>query len=163
MILGIIHLLHCPCLILLPFLHKNHLFDILYIEYFLGIMFSYTFLNGECPISYIYKKRKNPEYIAGSIIGDYPEMQCIFGKRNVFIQIYFGTNTVLYLGSLLFVINRSNIPFTIFIIPSSSLLFYFYFLQFSRVHPLFYIIQNMNKMILFLFMLCLIKNKYLYL
>ena len=156
MILGIIHLVHCPCLIIYPYV--TDCFDFLYIIYFFGILFSYTFINGECPISYIYKKWKNPEYIAGSQISDYPEMQVILGKM---IQIYFGTNTVLYMGSLLYVIHRSNIPLSIFIIPSSSLSFYFYFIYFYRVHPLFYIIQNMVKTILFLFMLCLIKNKYL--
>jgi len=157
MLFGIIHLLHCPCLIIYPYITHN--FDILYIEYFFTIMFSYTFINGECPFSYIYKKWKNPEYIAGSRISDYPEMHCIFGKQNTFIQLYFGTNTVLYMGSLLHVINRSNIPLSIFIIPTSSLFFYFYYLQFSQAHPLFYIVQNMVKIILFSFILCLIRRE----
>jgi hypothetical protein len=157
MLFGIIHLLHCPCLILYAYVTDH--FDFLYILYFFGIMFSYTFINGECPISYIYKKWKDPEYIAGSRIADYPEMQCIFGKQNKLIQFYFGTNTVLYIGSLLYVIHRSNIPFIIFIIPTNSLSFYFYFIYFYRIHPLFYIIQNVVKIILFSFILCLIRRE----
>lgn len=156
MILGIIHLLHCPCLILLPFLHNNHLFDILYIEYFLGIMFSYTFINGECPISYIYKKQKDPNYIPGSRITDYPEMNNLLHFSP---SIYFGTTTILYLGTLIYVIHRNNIPFSLFIIPTNSLLFYFYIIYRYRVHPLFSVIQNFNKIILFLFMLCLVRRE----
>jgi hypothetical protein len=154
MVFGIIHLLHCPCLILLPFYINNNIFNIIYIDYFLGIMFLYTFINGECPISYLYKKQKNPNYIAGSRICDYPEMLDIscFSKPSQ-IQLYFRTTTVLYIGSLLYVINRSNIPLIILIIPTNSIFFYFLLLYRYRNHPLFYIIQNTNKTILFLFIL----------
>lgn len=156
MILGIIHLLHCPCLILLPFWINNHIYDIIYIEYFFSIMFLYTFINGECPISYVYKKQKDPMYIAGSRITDYPEMLHIacFSKQNQ-IQLYFRITTVLYLGSLLYVIKRSNIPFTMLIIPTKSILLYFTY----RNHPLGYIIQNINKTILFFFILCLVRRE----
>ena len=157
MIFGIIHLLHCPSLIIFPFI--THDFDILYMVYFLGIMFFYTFIHGECPISYFYKKWKNPDYIAGSRIHDYPEMQAIFGKREIYIPYYFGINTVLYIGSLIYVIDRNNIPFSFFCIPANSLVVYFYFLHFSRIHPLFYVLQDVVKTILFLFMLCLIRRE----
>ena len=158
MIFGIIHLLHCPCLIILPFCINNPIFTVLYIEYFFGILFLYTFINGECPISYIYKKRKDPNYIAGSRIADYPEMSEIFflfRDKEIYISVYFGATTILYIGSLIYVINRSNIPFFLFVIPTNSLFFYFYFLHKCRTHPLFYIIQEFNKTILFLFILCL--------
>lgn len=157
MILGIIHLLHCPCLILLPFWINNHIFDIIYIEYFFSIMFLYTFINGECPISYIYKKRKDPMYIAGNRITYYPEMLHIacFSKQNQ-IQLYFKITTIFYLGTLIHVIHRNNIPITMFTIPTSSLLVYF---SLNHHHPLFYIIQNVNKTILFFFILCLIRRE----
>ena len=162
MIIGILHLIHCPSIILLPFyIVNNPVFDIFYIEYFFSIIFSYTFLNGECPISYIYKKQKDPNYIAGSRITDYTEMYDLFifsPETQKYISIYFGTNTVLYIGSLLYVINRSNLPLTLFRIPTSSILIYFYFIYFSRAHPLFNVIQNTNKIILFLFILCLIRR-----
>ena len=159
--LGIIHLLHCPCLIILPFLYKNPTFDFCYIEYFLGTLFSYTFIHGECPISYIYKKRKDPNYIAGSRIANYPEMNDIFifsllGEK--VIPYYFGTTTILYLGTLIHVIHRSNIPFSLFIIPTNSLLIYFTFVYKYPDHPLFNVIQDVHKIILFFFMVCLMNK-----
>ena len=159
--IGIIHLIHCPCLILLPFCINNHIFDILYIEYFLGIMFSYTFLNGECPISFFYKKQKNPNYIAGSRIYNYPEMSeifelCFSQEKDKYISIYFGTNTVIYIGSLYYVIDRSNTPFYI---PTISLFFYFTILHFYHNSILFHVIQNVNKTILFFFILWLIRRE----
>jgi len=159
MLFGILHLLHCPCLILLPYYVKNPIFDLLYIEYFLGIMFSYTFINGECPISYIYKKRKDPNYIAGSRITDYLEMNTLFFFSPTQIQYFFGTTTILYMGTLIYVIYRNNISFALFMIPTNSLLVYFTFVYRYPGHPLFHIIQNMNKIILFLFMLCLIRRE----
>lgn len=163
MIIGIIHIIHCPCLILLPFfIVNNHIFDIFYIEYFFSIMFLYTFINGECPISYLYKTQTDPRYIAGSRIRYYPEISdlfCLSPENQKYISIYFGTNTILYLGSLIHVIYRSNIPLTMFIIPANSILFYFSFLHFSPNHPLFYVIQNMNKTILFSFILCMIRRE----
>jgi hypothetical protein len=159
MIIGITHLLHCPCLILLPFFINNHKFNILYIEYFFSIMFIYTFTNGECPISYIYKKQKDPSYIAGSNISHYPEISDLFlFSRENHISIYFEMNTYMYLISLIYVINRSDIPFTMFIIPTNSILLYFAFIYLSPNHPLFYIIQNTNKTIMFLFILFLIRR-----
>lgn len=161
MIIGILHLLHCPCLILLPFFVNNPIFNILYIEYFFIIMFLYTFIDGECPISYFYKKQKDPTYIAGSRIHDYPEISEIFvlSQKEKHISIYFGTNTCMYVGSLYYVINRSNIPFSLFIIPTNSIILYFAFLYFSPKHLLFYLIQDTNKIILFLFILCLIRGE----
>lgn len=159
-LVGIIHLLHCPCLILLPFYVNNRVFDILYIAYFFSIMFLYTFINGECPISYFYKKRADPNYIAGNRIAYYPEMSEIFffsREKEKYISLYFGTTTIMYIVSLSYVIHRSNIPLSLFVIPANSLLVYFTFLRIT--HPLFYIIQDIVKTILFLFILCLIRRE----
>jgi hypothetical protein len=54
-ILGIIHIIHCPLLIIYPFIIINQKIDIYYLTYFFFICFSYTFINGECPISYVSK------------------------------------------------------------------------------------------------------------
>ena len=164
MIIGIIHVLHCPFLILLPFFVNNHIFNILYIEYFFIIMFLYTFINGECPISYFYKKQKDAKYIAGSRITDYSEISDLFfypreTKTEKLISIYFGTNTCMYLASFMYVIYRDNIPFSLFIIPMNYILFYFSFIYMFQNHTLFYVIQNVNKTILFLFILCLIGRE----
>jgi hypothetical protein len=58
-ILGIIHIIHCPLLFIYPFIIINQKTDIYYTIYFFFICFSYTFINGECPITYVSKIIKN--------------------------------------------------------------------------------------------------------
>jgi hypothetical protein len=108
LIIGGFHLIHSPLLILFPFFIKNHVLDIFYIIYFFAIMFLYTFIDGECPISYICKKIKDKNYIAGDNITYYPEMEYIF-QNKIFIDYYFGTMTIIYILTLFFVIFRTNI------------------------------------------------------
>jgi len=52
-ILGIIHIIHYPILIVFPFVIINQKFDIFYISYFFFICLSLTFINGQYPISYV--------------------------------------------------------------------------------------------------------------
>jgi len=126
MIIGLIHLLHSPLLVIFPFLFQTFTTDILYINYFFFIMFLYTFINGECPISYICKLIIDKNYIAGSNITYYPEMESLLSKRNV--DYYFGTMTILYIARLIMVLFRTNMftysAFTLFI-----LLIYYYFIH----------------------------------
>jgi len=93
-IIGLIHLFHSPLLVIFPFIFQTFTTDILYINYFFFIMFLYTFINGECPISYVCKLIMDKKYIAGSHITYYPEMECLLSKRS--IVYYFGTTTLLY-------------------------------------------------------------------
>lgn len=89
-------------------------------------MFLYTFINGECPISYVCKLMMDKTYIAGSNITYYPEMELILSKRSV--DYYFGTMTILYIATLIMVLFRTNMfpysAFTLFI-----LLIYYYFIR----------------------------------
>ena len=41
--LGILHLIHGPALIILPFLYDNYKGDLLYLDYLYFMMFCYTF------------------------------------------------------------------------------------------------------------------------
>jgi hypothetical protein len=95
-------------------------------------MFSYTLINGECPISYLSKLLLYKNYEAGQNITYYPEMMFIFPNKT-YITHYFTTNTILYLFSLLHVIIRQKISLIILSIPFSTLLIYFLF-----VHNLFW-------------------------
>jgi hypothetical protein len=73
-ILGLIHIIHCPLLIIYPYTIINQKLDIYYLTYFFFICFSYTFINGECPISYVSRIIKNKNYIAR--ISNFPENNC---------------------------------------------------------------------------------------
>ena len=92
-VLGVFHLLHAPILTFIPFYVNNQLADIIYINYFFLIMFSYTFINGECPISYISKKIIDRDYFAGKDIEYYPEMRMFFNTDKD-IQDYFTTTSI---------------------------------------------------------------------
>ena len=114
--LGIFHLIHCPIMIIYPFLFYSYTSDVLYITYFFFIMFLYTFINGECPISYLSKLIINRNYIAGDNITYYPEMKYIAINDN-YTDCYFAITTTFYILTLWFVIIRANIPIY-FLIPS---------------------------------------------
>lgn len=101
--LGIIHLLHAPILIVIPFYST---LNELYIYYFYLIVLLYTYTNGECPISYLYKKNQNPNYIPGQI--SYPEM-AFMGEINA--RIYFAIMSTLYMFMIVIVYYRTNISF----------------------------------------------------
>ena len=160
-IIGLFHLIHSPVLILLPFYIKNSLFDMIYINYFFLIMISYTFLNGECPISYTSKLMLNNNYIAGENICYYPEMLTVL-PNNKCISYYFGAMTGLYMFSLFYVIYRSNILLCIYLlIPFFTLLIYFLFIHnilLNKRSSYFIIFQKITKYVLCFSVLFIIKK-----
>lgn len=138
---GFVHLIHAPLLILFPFMVNNFITDILYIIYFLFVMFLYTFINGECPISYMYKLSIDENYIAGNI--SYPEMDFIFNEKNT--EYYFGITTTLYIASLLLVIFRTK-TFFYLIFTNITILVYLFFIH-NNIY--FEIVQEITKYVLF--------------
>jgi hypothetical protein len=158
-LIGLFHLIHSPLLILFPFIVKNFRTDIFYIIYFFSIMFFYTFLDGECPISYICKAMMDKKYIAGSNVAYYPEMECVFPNKK-FIDYYFGTMTILYVATLFFVIFRTNTFSYVFIFVFALLLNYFLLVRnyFSiKKHIYFPPFQEITKCTLFLTICFLLK------
>jgi hypothetical protein len=149
--LGIFHLIHCPILIVYPFLFYSYTSDVLYITYFFFIMFLYTFINGECPISYLSKLIINRNYIAGDNITYYPEMKYIAINNN-YTDCYFAITTTFYILTLWFVITRTIIPIY-FLIPSFFVLcVYFLFIRNNilKKTKYFSLMQKITKYILIL-------------
>lgn len=147
--LDVDHLLHSPILVLFPLYVKSLSLDILYINYFFAIMFSYTFIHGECPISYICKIYIDKNYVAGKRISYYPEMLQIFSNEAQ-ISYYFFTMTMMYIFSLLYVIQRANVSFPA--LAFSSLSIYFTTLRLiklSQKHFFYIFIQNITRTVLF--------------
>ena len=143
-IIGIIHFIHTPVLILVPFIIDNFTTDIYYIIYFFTIMFVYTFINGECPISYTCKRMLDKHYIAGSQLTYYPEMEYVLSKKN--IEYYFGSMTFLYINTLGYVIYRTN-TCSYVIFTCITLTQYFLFLRnIIKIHQLYFILfQEFTK------------------
>ena len=153
-IIGVFHLLHSPLLTIFPFLFQTFTTDILYIIYFLFVMFLYTFINGECPISYTCKVMIDKTYIAGSDITYYPEMELILNKKS--IEYYFGSMTISYIVSLFMVIIRTNIFYLI--VTLFILLIYYYFIRNQDSMDIF-LVQEITKYTLG-FTICLIGTVY---
>ena len=101
--LGIIHLVHCPLLIVYPYVTTTY--DTFYLLYFLGMVLSYVVLKNECLISYCAKKQIDHGYVLGSRLNYYPEMH-IFTKNDKHIKFYFTVTTIIYIHSLSIVILR---------------------------------------------------------
>ena len=149
-IIGIFHFLHSPLLIAYPFVFTSPFSNLLYLNYFFSIMISYTFLDGECPISYLAKLLLDSEYIAGENISHYPEMLTIF-PNNKYVHHYFFTSTTVYSFLLSNTIQRLHIPLSMLVFPFSTLTMYVLFIHniyFQRKSIFFQSIQEITKMTL---------------
>ena len=151
--LGWFHFFHSPCLVLYPLLFKNKTGDVFYVAYFFLIMFSYTFLNGECPISYI-AKRVKCDNNAGTF--DYPEMKYIFSVDE-HGHYYFGVMTGAYVLTLFNVILRTEISLLYLAPAFLNLAFYFMFLRFKPV--IFIPFQKVTQVVM-ITTVCLILAKF---
>ena len=127
-ILGVFHFIHCPALILFPCMTNHRSADIFYLLYFFELMYIYTFIHGECPISYVAKLTIDPNYIAGSNVTHYPEMATIF-REPKYTARYFGTMTGIYLVSLCVVVYRANVPLYFVTVPAGTLSAYFWYIR----------------------------------
>lgn len=145
--LGWFHFFHSPCLVLAPFIYKNKTFDVFYVAYFFLIMFSYTFLNGECPITYIAKRIQCDNDVLTLGRFDYPEMRYIF-RVDEHVHYYFGVMTVAYIFTLIRVILRTDISLLCLVPAFLNLTFYFTFLRFQTV--IFIPFQTVTKGIMFI-------------
>jgi hypothetical protein len=102
--LGIIHLIHCPLLVVYPYI--TDAYDRVYLIYFILIVLSYILLKNECLISYVSKRIIDNSYRAGQKMNYYPEMY-IFTKNDQHIKVYFTLMSLLYVYSLFIVVMRN--------------------------------------------------------
>ena len=154
-VLGWFHLIHSPLLILFPFVIESFTTDVLYIVYFFTIMLLYTFVNGECPLSYVCKTILDGKYVAGSKIAYYPEMECVLPNQKT-IDYYFGTMTGGYIAVLVFVMFRTG-TLSYFVVFVFGVLSYYVFLVRHRQNH-FWIVQEVTKYLLCLTLLFQIKR-----
>jgi hypothetical protein len=178
-ILGVIHIIHSPLLFIYPLIIINQKIDIYYLTYFFFICFSYTFINGECPISYVSKiikknnclKEKcdevceNDNYVCKNE-RNFPEMASILPIcLYPYIYYYFIVNTKIYLFSLYIVIYRNNL-YNVVYFPFSVLSIYFLFVYFfinnrltNNLLKYFKIYQQFTKVILLLTIYFLLESQ----
>ena len=149
--IGIFHLLHSPIITIYPFIIQNADYDIYYVNYFLLIMLSYTFLHGECPISFLCKKRMNANYMAGENIEDYVELYQVVPNK-YYVNYYIQVMTCFYLSSLLYVIYFTNVRGVIYIELLLSCVYFLFTRKvfFQRIQVHFEKVQELYKISLFI-------------
>lgn len=92
---------------------KNAIFDILYILLFLILPFVWFFYNGECPITYYFKKHyKNKDNSSNQ-----QDLIELFYNKEQF-DIFHNIITIVYIISLILVNTRSKVVNNYFFIPS---------------------------------------------
>jgi len=148
--IGLFHLFHSPILITLPTLFTELWFYNAYLQYFFIVMFSYTFINGECPISYAAKRILDKNYIAGQCISYYPEMISIL-RSDEHINAYFGCTTTIYIITLLHVAFQSNVPILYLMPAFASTLLYFLFVReiYFKKDRYYPVVQQITRNVLF--------------
>jgi len=157
-LIGVFHFIHAPLLVIYPLTFSSSDWDFVYIQYFFLIVYAYTFYNGECPISFYYKKRVNPYYVAGSRITNYDEMYTVC-KDRTFVKKYIATMTTLYGCALLYTMRRLHITPAFTTWSSLVVLIYtsaIHEVYFKRTHQLFAFVQLICR-ICFMFALFFIR------
>jgi len=143
-IIGVLHFLATLIINLYAFLFAKNRFDIAYILFMMAVVISWTFYRGECWISYYQKKKKNPNYVAGSIADDLSDINELFGVKNAaFVRVYFLAMMCANALSLYLVFVRNSYPVWLSRAFCSLFLFYVFVMRFApewMYHPLFSLI-----------------------
>lgn len=123
-IIGFLHLSFSIILSLYAFIFKKSWIDYLYIYYASIIILLWTFFNGECAITYYFKKKEDPNYIAGTDSTDMKDMFILIPNPTivnaiVIIKLFF------HLLSEYIVLARNKFPiFLCYLLPGIHLSYY---------------------------------------
>jgi len=154
-VIGLFHISHSFILTIYPFLVKNFISDLLYINYFQTIMVTYTFLNGECPISCFCKNMCIGGYKAGDDVTNYLDIYTVIPNKiyaNTYIVIM-STGSLFSLFNVIYRFENEDIT-NVLIIDFTFLLFYFamvHKLVTQEVYDLYFAyVQEICKIILVL-------------
>lgn len=153
MITGVLHGMFAISQPLLVLIIKNNIiFDYSFILLMYFTLLHWTFLNGECIVTYNYKKNKHPEYIAGQNLHN-DEMSMEMNNYKHIIRLIIIFTNILLMYSLYTLFNRNNI---LPIISYSFLILYeiyYYGLYFFNDHyknPSFLLFQKIIKALILL-------------
>jgi hypothetical protein len=88
--MGLLHWVIALFLLFFPYVMKNTKANLFYVILFFVIVIHWTHLSGECFISYLMRKKVNPDYQAGDGIDDNVEMSAVTGKKTYDILMKVG-------------------------------------------------------------------------
>lgn len=129
------------------FIFKKNKFDFIYLLVNYLVLLHWTFLNGECIMSYYFKKQKDTNYIAGKELHN-NEFKILFKDNVNIIKLMTIVCNILLVISLFITFMRNNIPSYISITFLFIFEIYFYALYFFTSHyknEKFFIFQNVIK------------------
>jgi hypothetical protein len=120
---GILHLMLPIFQSLYCFITKRNWFDIFYIYMIFIVCLHWSFYNGECVISYWYKKKLDPEYIAGQDVNSH-DFSMLFNPSILYVFSIISNILIMY--NLYIIFKRNKIPLYLvytFILISQSYFF----------------------------------------
>jgi hypothetical protein len=144
-ILGIAHLAFSVFIGIYGFvIPKSFGLDFVYILWHFVVNIHWTFLNGECIMTYLYKKGENKDYIAGQDSTDMKDMSMVLNRNVVQTIVAFG---VVFTGISLYIVFKRNFS----LVGSNALLFgiigtFYAYTLYLRVKAMyFWLYQEMYK------------------
>jgi hypothetical protein len=104
------------------------------------VLLSWTFLNGECPITYISKLYSDPDYQAGNDNTDIEDILFIFGGNELLQNIFIKSALLAIAVSLFILLKRNNCPIYVYgLTPAVFLAYIFSFRYFTDiVHNIYF-------------------------
>jgi hypothetical protein len=111
--IGVLHILYAIFMSCYGLIFKKNSFDYIYIILTVFTVITWTFYNGECVLTYLIKKNKDKNYIAGTESTDITDMYLLFGSKEI---VYFivTISLFIYMISLYLVLKRNNFPYFIY-------------------------------------------------
>lgn len=85
---------------------QHQLYDTVYLLQNIAIPVSWILCKDECILSYIIKKRENPNYILGSEPQNVKDITDLFPENPVYYQLFYHINHIVRIGSLIIVNQR---------------------------------------------------------
>lgn len=135
------HWTHGPFLIGVSMFLYDIFYKKLFVKYSFLILFSYTFLDGECPITYSYKKINNWSYCGGSNIQDLADLY-LLPISPFWINIYIRILSSIYFYRVFVFMYELGMFNKIWIVFDGFILIgYLYQLYVEKTEPNFYYIQ----------------------
>lgn len=112
-LIGALHAVYAILMAFYGILFKKNWFDYIYIFATIFTIITWTFYNGECVLTYLIKKNKDKNYIAGTESTDLQDMYLAFGSKEF---AYFIVTISLFINaiSLYLVLKRNNYPYFIY-------------------------------------------------
>ena len=89
-----------------PYVHYN--LDHIYLLQNIAIPVSWILCKDECILSYIIKKRENPNYILGSEPQNVKDITDLFPSNPVYYRAFYHINHIVRIGSFIIVNNRTS-------------------------------------------------------